>query len=90
MVIQLQQELFTLKAQVAARVQIASAVQARSLTAAQVRKCAPSLTNTNDMGRPQEVSGKDRGVHNMECVLQHMHEMLRTRTSQEANDIVAN
>ena len=55
MVIQLQQELFTLKAQVAARVQIASAVQARSLTAAHVRKCAPSLTDTNDMGRPKEL-----------------------------------
>ena len=60
------------------------------VTAAQVRKCAPSLTNTNDMGRPKEFSGKDRGVHNMEFVLQHMHEMFRTRTSQEANDTVAN
>ena len=26
----------------------------------------------------------------MEFVLQHMHEMFRTRTSQEGNDVVAN
>ena len=57
MVIQLQQELFTLKAQVAARVQIASAVQARLLTTAQARKDAPSLINTNDMGRSKKFSG---------------------------------
>ena len=41
--IQLQQELFTLKAQDAARVQITAAVQARLLTTAQVRKGTPSL-----------------------------------------------
>ena len=59
MVIQLQQELFTLKAQVAARVQIASAAQARLLTRAQARKDAPSLISTNDSGRPKEFSGKE-------------------------------
>ncbi len=43
MLIQLQQELRTLKAQVAARVQIAAAVQVvNDLTAAQVRKDAHS------------------------------------------------
>ena len=43
-VIQLQQELFTLKAQVAARVQIAAAVQViHNLTTAEGRKDAPSL-----------------------------------------------
>ena len=43
MVIQLQQELFTLKAQVAARVQMAAAVQVvYHLTTAQVRKDAHS------------------------------------------------
>ena len=31
-----------------------------------------------------------RGVRNLEFVLHHTQEMLRTRTSQEANDIVAN
>ena len=35
-------------------------------------------------------SNENRGVHNLEFVLQHMHEMLRTRTSPEAKDIVAN
>ena len=49
MVVQLQQELFTLKAQVAARVQIAAGVQV-----------ANNLT-TKDLGRPKEFSGKNRG-----------------------------
>ena len=34
-------------------------------------------------------SNGGRGVHNLEFVLQQMYEMLRTRTSQEANGIVA-
>ena len=38
---------------------------------------------------PTESNG-GRGVRNLKFVLQHMHEMLRTRTSQEANGIVAN
>ena len=62
MVIQLQQELFTLKAQVVARVQIASAAQARLLTTAQARKDAPSLINTNDSGCPKEFSGKEEDL----------------------------
>ena len=141
-VIQLQQELFTLKAHVAPRVQIASAVQARLLTTAQVRKGAPSLINTNDIGRLKEFFGKEedfqqwskkteaffagvikesemmlewsaeqtteistefidreflptatnqeRGVQNLEFVLQQMHMTLVALTSEEANDIVAN
>ena len=55
MVIQLQLELFTLKAQVAARVQIALAVQARLLTTAKVRKDAPSLFDVNGLERPSLV-----------------------------------
>ena len=142
MVIQLQQELFTLEAQVAARVQIASAVQARLLTTAQARQDAPSLINTNDSGRPKEFSGKEedfqqwartteaffagvikesemmlewaaeqtkeistefidreflpimtnqeRGVQNLEFILEQMHTMMTDLTSGEANDIVAN
>ena len=35
-------------------------------------------------------SNEGRGVRNLELILQHMHETLVTRTSQEANDIVAN
>ena len=57
-VIQLQQELFTLKAQVAARVQIAAATQARVLATAQVRKDTPSLIDVNGLGR------SDQGVRN--------------------------
>ena len=142
LVIQLQQELFILKAQVAARVQIASAVQARLLTTAQARKDAPSLIETNDSGCPKEFSGKEkdfqqwsketkaffagvvkesemmlwwaaeqkteistefidreflpivtnqeRGVQNLEFILQQMHTMLTDLTSGEANDIVPN
>ena len=62
MVIQLQQELFTLKAQVAAQVQIASAVQARLLTTVEVLKDAPSLIDVNGLGRPREFSGKEEDV----------------------------
>ena len=62
MVIQLQHELFTLKAQVAARVQIASAVQARLLTTVEVLKDAPSLIDVNGLGRPKEFSGKEEDV----------------------------
>ena len=56
--IQLQQ-LFTLKAQVAARVQIAAAVHARLLTAAQARKDTPSLIDVDGLGRAKEFSGKE-------------------------------
>ena len=127
-VMQLQQELFTLKAQVAARVQIAAAVQARLLTTAQVRKDAPSPIDVNDPGRPKKFSGffvgvikesgmmlewaaeqtteistelinreflliatnQERGVQNVESVLQQMHATLMALTSREANDTVAN
>ena len=141
-VIQLQEELFTLKAQVAARVQIAAATQARLLATTQARKDAPSLIDVNGLGRPKEFSGKEedfqqwskkteafvagvvkesemmlewaaeqtmevstefidreflptaanqeRGVQNLEFVLQQMHMALMALTSGEANDIVAN
>ena len=60
MVIQLQQELFTIKAQVAARVQIAAALQVvNNLTTAQFRRDAPSLINTKDLGCPKEFSGRE-------------------------------
>ena len=53
---QLQQELFTLNAQVAARVQIAAAVQVvNNLTTAQVRR-DPSESH---LGRPKEFSGNE-------------------------------
>ena len=59
-VIQLQQELFTLRAQVAARVQIAAAVQViHNLTTAEARKDAPSLIKTHETGRRKEFSGKE-------------------------------
>ena len=142
MVIQLQQELFTLKAQVAARAQIAAAVQARLLTTAQVRKDTPSFIDVKGLGRPKEFSGKEedfpqwskkteaffagvikesemmlewaaaqvteittelidreflqtatnqeRGVQNLEFVVQQMHITLTALSSFEANDIVAN
>ena len=50
----LQQELLTLRAQVASRVQMAEAVRAiNNLATAQVRKDTPSLIDVNGLGRPK-------------------------------------
>ena len=125
-VLQIQQELLTIRAQIASR----------------VHEDAPSPIDVNHRGSPKEFSGKEedfqqwtrkteaffaevikesemmlewasdqpmeitttaidleflptdsnegRGVRNLELFLQHMHETLMTRTSHEANDIVAN
>ena len=59
-VTQLQQELFNLRAQVAAQVQMAEALRAiNNLATAQVRKDTPSLTAVSVLGRPKEFSGKE-------------------------------
>ena len=51
-VYQLQQELFTLRAQVADRTGLADAVRAiNNLATAQVRKDTPSLTDVKGLGR---------------------------------------
>ena len=55
-VTQLQQEFFTLKAQVAA-------VRAvNNLATAQVRKDTPSLINVTGLGRPKEFSGREQDL----------------------------
>ena len=142
-VTQLQQELFTLRAQVAAESGLADAVRAiNNFATAQVRKDTPSLIDVKGLGRPKEFTGREedfqqwskkteaffagvikesgmmlewaaeqtteiatelinceflltetnqeRGVQNLEFVLQQMHTALMALTSQEANDIVAN
>ena len=142
-VTQLQQELFTLRTQVAAESELADAVRAiNNLATAQVRKDTSSLIDVKGLGRSKEFSGKeedfqqwskkteaffagaikeskmmlewaaeqtieitttatdfeflpsetivDRGVQNLEFVLQQMHTALMALTSYEANDIVAN
>ena len=142
-VTQLQQEVFILRAQVAAESGLADAVRAISnLATAQVRKETPSLIDVKGLGRPKEFTGRkedfqqwskkteaffagvikesemrmewaaeqpteitttaidleflptdaneDRGVQNLESVLQQMHTALMALTSYEANDIVAN
>ena len=130
-VTQLQQELFSLRAQVPAQSGLAEAVPAiNNLATAQVRKDTPRLIDVNGLGRPKEFSGKEkdfqvikesemmlewaaehtreittelinreflltatnqeRGVQNLEFVLQQMFAALVTLTSYEANDIVAN
>ena len=142
-VTQLQQELFTLRAQVAAESGFADAVRAiNNLATAQVRKDTPSLIDVEGLGRPKEFSGReedfqqwskkmeaffagvikepemmlewaaeqateitttaidfdflptdtnvDKGVQNLEFVLQQMHIALMALTSYEAKDIVAN
>ena len=59
-VTQLHQELFTLRAQVAAESGLADAVRATNhLATAQVRKDTPSLTDVNGLGRPKEFSGRE-------------------------------
>ena len=58
-VTQLQQELFTLRARVAAESGLADAVQATSnFATAQVRNDTPSLIDVKGLGRPKEFSGK--------------------------------
>ena len=142
-VTKLQQEFFTLRAQVTAESGLASAVRAiNNLATAQVRKDTPSHIDVKGLGRPKEFTGReedfqqwskkteaffagvikesemmlewaaeqpteitttaidlefwptdtneDRGVQNLEFVLQQMHTALMALTSYEANDIVAN
>ena len=138
----IQQELFTLRAQVAAESGLADAVRAiNNLETAQVRKDTPSLIDVKGLGCPKDFTGReedfqqwskkteaffavikesemmlewsaehvteitttaidleflptdtneDRGVQNLEFVLQQMHTALMALTSYEANDIVAN
>ena len=60
---QLQQELFSLRAQVAAQSGLAEAVQTiNNLATAQVRKDTPSLIDVNGLGRPKEYSGKEEDL----------------------------
>ena len=59
-VTQLQQELFTLRAQVAAESGLADAVRAiNNLATAQVRKDTPSLIAVKGLGRPKEFTGRE-------------------------------
>ena len=59
-VTQLQDELFTLGAQVAAESRLADAVRAiNNLATAQVRKDTASLIDVKGLGRPKEFSGKE-------------------------------
>ena len=60
-VTQLQQELFTLRGQVAAESVLAEAVRAiNNLATAQVRKDTPSLIDVKCLGRPKDSSGRGR------------------------------
>ena len=59
-VTQLQQEQFTLRAQVAAESELADAVRAiHNLATAQVRKDTPSLIDVKGLGRPKEFTGRE-------------------------------
>ena len=59
-VAQLQQERFTLRAQVAAESGHAEAVRAiNNLATAQVRKDSPSLIDVKGLGRPKEFTGRE-------------------------------
>ena len=57
---QLQQELFTLRAQVAAESGLADAVRAiNNLATVQVRKDTPSLIDVKGLRRPKEFTGRE-------------------------------
>ena len=57
---QLQQEVFNLRAQVAAESGLADAVRAvNNLATAQVRKDTPSLIDEKGLGRPKEFTGRE-------------------------------
>ena len=59
-VVTLQQELFTLRARVAAESGFADAVRAiNNLATAQVRKDTPSLIDVKGLGRPKPFTGRD-------------------------------
>ena len=59
-VTQLQQELFTLRVQVAAESGLADAVRAiNNLATALVRKDTPTLIDVKGHGRPKEFSGRE-------------------------------
>ena len=59
-VTQLRQELFTLRAQVAAESGLADEVRAiNNLATAQVRKDTPSLIDMKGLGRPKESTGRE-------------------------------
>ena len=60
-VTQLRQEVFNLRAQVAAESGLADAVRAiNSLATAQVRKETPSLIDVKGLGRPKEFTGREK------------------------------
>ena len=62
-VTQVQRELFTLRAQVAAESVLADAVRAiNNLATAQVRKDTPSLSDVKGLGRPKEFPGREEGL----------------------------
>ena len=99
MVIQLQQELFTLKAQVAARVQMAAAVQVvNHLTTAQVRKDAHSkaaeqMTEISTEFIDRQFlpirTNQERGAQDPEFILQQMHTVLTDIAIGEAKGTAA-
>ena len=61
-VTRLQQEVFTLRAQVAAESGLADAVRAiNNLATAHVRKETPSLIDVKGLGRPKEFTGREEG-----------------------------
>ena len=65
-VAQLQHEVFTLKAQVAAECGLADAVRAtNNLASAQSRKDTPNLVDVKGLGRPREFCSKDEDLQQL-------------------------
>ena len=74
-VTQPQQELFTLRAQVAAESGLADAVRAiNNLATAQVRRDTPSLVDVKGLGRPKEFTGREEDFQ--QCRRRRRHSSL--------------
>ena len=72
---QLQQELFTLRAQTAAESGLADAVPAiNNLATAQVRKDTPSPIDVKGLGRPKEFSGREEDFQRAELLEIQIHD----------------
>ena len=82
-VTQLQQELFSLRAQVAVQSGHAEAVRAvNNLATAQVRKDTPSLVEPNGLGRPRDFSVRGRRRHSFAGVIKESEMMLEWAAEQ--------
>ena len=95
LVTRFQQELFTLRAQVAAESGLADAVRAtNNLGTAQIREDTSSLIDVKGLGRPEEFSGREEDVQQWSKTTEAFFagvikesEMMLARTAEEPTEI---